>query len=101
MARPWTVSVEPGANNFYAQLEAWVQRHFGAGFRPMPEWSKGWAYTAAGGPWTNQPYIQNVRQAFTTGRGANDNWAYEVATLAKYDAGNLFFNPFLTQLFTP
>lgn len=43
----------------------------------------------------------DIRDSFTTGRAADDTWAWEVATLAKYDAGSLFVNPFLGTLFVP
>lgn len=89
------------AYNFYTQLEQWVVQRFGSGYRQMPEWSKGWAYTTNDGPWTDATYIANIKQTLTTGRAADDTWAWEVATLAKYDTGNLFTNPFLTSLFTP
>jgi FAD/FMN-containing dehydrogenase len=87
------------ANRFYAELEEWIGQHFGTGYRVNPEWSKGWAYTAATGPWTNSAYLEKIRENFTTGRTAANNWAYEVATLAKYDASSLFWNPFLETLF--
>ena len=89
------------ADNFYTQLEQWVVKRFGSGYRQMPEWSKGWAYTANNGPWTDATYIANVKQALTTGRATDATWAWEVSTLDKYDAGHLFTNPFLTSLFTP
>lgn len=89
------------AYEFYTQLEQWVIQHFGSGYRQMPEWSKGWAYTASNGPWTDPNYIASVKQALTTGRAADDTWDWEVSTLDKYDAANLFTNPFLTSLFTP
>ncbi|HEY9231738.1 MAG TPA: cholesterol oxidase substrate-binding domain-containing protein, partial [Blastocatellia bacterium] len=89
------------AYGFYSDMEEWIIGRFGAGYRQMPEWSKGWAYTADNGPWTNQSYIAGIKETFTTGRNANDTWAWEVETLAKYDAANLFTNPFLTSLFTP
>ena len=88
------------AFNYYTQIENWIEQRFGAGYRYMPEWSKGWAYTANGGPWTNQQFLQYIRTTLTTGRPADDTWAWEVATLASYDASKLFFNPFLTTLFT-
>ena len=88
------------AYEFYTQLEAWFFSHFGSGFRVCPEWSKGWAYTSQGG-WTDTTTIQTIRNTFTAGRAADDTWSWEVTTLAKYDAANLFFNPFLKQLFTP
>jgi hypothetical protein len=89
------------SNEFYEELEAWIQQRFcGAAGRPMPEWSKGWAYTSAGA-WTNTTYMESVREMVTTARTDDDNWNYEVATLAKYDKSNLFTNPLLTALFTP
>lgn len=89
------------SNEFYEELEAWIQQRFtGAAGRPMPEWSKGWAYTSAGG-WTNATYMESIREMFTTDRTNDDNWNYEVATLAKYDKSNLFTNTLLATLFTP
>jgi hypothetical protein len=82
------------------EFETWCYSHFGTQFRVCPEWSKGWAYTANAGAWTDTTVIQSIRDTFTTGRPADDTWSWEVATLAKYDSGNLFFMPFLKQLFT-
>lgn len=88
------------AFQFYAQLEAWFASRFGSAVRMMPEWSKGWAYTADKGPWTNAAMIEAFKAQFTNGRAADDTWAWEVATLERYDASNLYSNPFLDQLFT-
>ncbi len=86
---------------YYQQMEDWVLQRFPSpDYRVMPEWSKGWAYDPKLGPWTNQQFIQGVRNTLTTGRAANDTWSWEVETLAKYDSAKLFFNPFLTSLFT-
>jgi hypothetical protein len=95
-----TLPGTPYSNEFYQQLEEWIQGRFnGAAGRPMPEWSKGWAYTSTG-PWTNSDYMESVRQMFTTGRTDDNNWNYEVATLAKYDKSNLFTDELLGTLFT-
>ena len=95
-----TLPGTPHSNDFYQELEEWFESRFsGAAGRPMPEWSKGWAYTT-NGPWTNSNYMESVRQMFTTGRGGDDNWNYEVATLARYDKSNLFTNELLGTLFT-
>lgn len=95
-----TVPGTPHSNDFYQELEDWIQTRFnGTAGRAMPEWSKGWAYTS-NGPWTNSDYMEFIRQAFTTSRGDQDNWNYEVATLAKYDKSNLFTNELLGTLFT-
>lgn len=89
------------ANEFYADLEAWVlQRFSGTAARSLPEWSKGWAYTANQGPWTNTQFLNHIRQAFTDGRTDQNNWKFEVNTLKTYDKANLFTNPLLDQLFT-
>lgn len=89
------------ANAFYAELETWISQHFGNAeqYRINPEWSKGWAYTSQNGAWTNSAYLEQIRENFTTGRTTSPTWADEVAALAKYDASNLFSNPFLQTLF--
>ena len=90
----------PHSNEFYQELEEWIlQRFTGAVGRVLPEWSKGWAYTSDG-PWTNEQFMASIRQSFSNGRNANDNWNWEVATLQKYDRHGLFMNRFLTKLFT-
>lgn len=87
------------AFQFYQELEAWFSSHFASGYRVCPEWSKGWAYTTSGA-WTSPAYLQSIRDTFTEGRAADDTWAWEVSTLAKYDGANLFTNPFLDGLFS-
>jgi hypothetical protein len=97
-----TIPGTPHANPFYAELEAWlVHRFTGTAGRVMPEWSKGWAYTANGGPWTDPAFLAHVRQTLTDGRSADDDWAWEARTLKAFDAGGLFTNPFLATLFDP
>jgi len=95
-----TLPGTPASNQFYRELEEWIHRRFtGAAGRVMPEWSKGWAYTAEQGPWTNGPALEAIRQGYTTGRDQTNDWAYEVATLKKFDRHNLFSNPLLERLF--
>ena len=97
-----TIPGTKGANEFYSDLEAWFVTTFKGSYgQPYPEWSKGWAYTPANGPWTSAAYMEGIRQNFNNGRPATDNWDWEVATLAKYDQGNLFTNSLLAQLFVP
>jgi Cholesterol oxidase, substrate-binding/FAD binding domain len=86
------------AYRFYADFEAWLKSHFGTGFRVCPEWSKGWAYTNSGA-W-NDSMFGEIRNLFTNGRAADDTWAWEVETLARYDSAGLFTNPLLETLFT-
>jgi hypothetical protein len=96
-----TLPGTPYSNQFFLDLEEWIQQNFSDSYaKAMPEWSKGWAYTDQG-PWTNQQYMQSIRQMFTTGRSDQDNWNWEVAALRKYDQANLFSNSLLDQLFVP
>jgi hypothetical protein len=95
-----TIPGTPYSSEFYTDLENWVLERFaGSVARPMPEWSKGWAYSPQG-PWTNTRYFSFIRQAFTNGRSDQNNWKFEVDTLKKYDKYNLFSNSLLDQLLT-
>jgi hypothetical protein len=95
-----TLPGTPGSNAFYEELEAWFLNHFTApAAKVVPEWSKGWAYTDAGGAWTSTAFMNHIREAFTTGRDADDNWAWQKATLAKYDAKGIFRSHLLNTLF--
>ncbi|RAM51620.1 MAG: FAD-linked oxidase [Hapalosiphonaceae cyanobacterium JJU2] len=88
------------SNQFFSELEAWFIGHFtGNKARIVPEWSKGWAYTPNDGPWTDPKFFERIRETFTVGRDSDDNWQYEVNTLAKYDRYNLFLSPLLKNLF--
>jgi len=84
---------------FYEEFESWIYAHFEHGFRVVPEWSKGWAYTADGGAWTNEAIIDAARRTFTEGRSVDDSWSWEEQTLASYDSAGLFLNSFLEGLF--
>ena len=89
------------SNEFYAELEEWiVQRFTGKAARALPEWSKGWAYAADQGAWTDTKFLDHVRRAFTVGRNDRNNWKFAIDALKKYDKSNLFANPLLDRLFT-
>ena len=47
----------------------------------------------------NGSALEAIRQGYTTGRDQTNDWAYEVATLKKFDRHNLFSNPLLERLF--
>ncbi|HYO19565.1 MAG TPA: cholesterol oxidase substrate-binding domain-containing protein, partial [Dermatophilaceae bacterium] len=94
-----TIPGTPNSNEFYTDLEAWLLTRFsGTAGRTLPEWSKGWAYTAEG-PWTSSQFLAHVRQAFSDGRPDDATWAHQAATLAGYDKAGLFWAPFLHELF--
>lgn len=90
------------SNEFYAELEAWLLERFsGKAARTLPEWSKGWAYSAGQGAWSNVQFLAHVREAFTAGRTDGDNWKFAIDVLKQYDKSHLFSNPLLDQLFKP
>jgi len=63
----------------------------------MPEWSKGWGYTKSEGAWTNEEFLETVRQALATAHHTSD-WDFYVQTMSKYDRYNLFTNSLLKRL---
>jgi FAD/FMN-containing dehydrogenase len=95
-----TITGTPGANEFYTELETWITATWGKQQpnRLRPEWSKAWAYTAAG-PWTNTAMIQAIRDSYNQSPDAPSTFDWAATTLAKYDGANLFTNPLLQQLF--
>lgn len=95
-----TLPGTPFSNEFYEEMESWFFATFTGSFgQVMPEWSKGWAFTASDGAWSNPDAIEDFRESYTTDRDPDDTWAWEVATLAKYDASGLFQSPLTTDLF--
>ncbi len=53
-----TIPTTPLCNQFYLQTEQWIYCHYTGSYAgPRPEWSKGWAYTAAF-PWTNTTMLK-------------------------------------------
>ena len=81
-------------------MEQWLLETFNGDFaRVRPEWSKGWAYTNNQGAWHSESFLQYIRQSFTTGHNSDDNWNWEVSTLAKYDSKNIFSSDLTENLF--
>ncbi|HTF71449.1 MAG TPA: cholesterol oxidase substrate-binding domain-containing protein, partial [Edaphobacter sp.] len=84
------------SNNFYVDLETALMSNpwfTGVNGRIRPEWSKGWAYTVAGGAWTDQAIILQFQSTFS-------GWANEISGLNSFDAKNIFSNTFLASLMT-
>ena len=78
----------PHGHEFYAQLEAGLMRIY-----QQPtidamlrcEWSKGWAYTADKGPYTDEAFKNYVRRGYP-------NWNSAIATFDKLDPKKIFSN---------
>ena len=96
-----TLPDTPHADAFYTELEAWFRQRFSApAVRLLPEWSKGWAYSAAGG-WTDTGFFDEMRAALSEGRSATTDWNAVVATQRRHDQSNLFSNALLDRIFVP
>src|SRR6266498_367088 len=95
-----TLPNTPHSNEFYSELESWlVDRFSGDAGLTLPEWSKGWGYTADRGAWTDSAFFDHIRRTFSERRNDDNNWKWEVDTLKAYDRSNLFTNPLLSTLF--
>jgi hypothetical protein len=87
------------SDEFYKELEEWLLNHFTTPkAKVVPEWSKGWAYTLSGA-WTNDIFMDTIKKGFTDHRDADDNWAWETSTLAKYDSHNIYQSKLTKKLF--
>jgi hypothetical protein len=90
------------ADEFYAELEAWLlQRFSGSSGRVLPEWSKGWAYTGEGGAWTSDAFLDHTRQAFSASRDDASSWNHVMSVFQRFDGAGLFSSPLVDRLFRP
>ena len=89
-----TIPTTPLCNQFYLQMEQWIYNHYAG---PRPEWSKGWAYTAAG-PWTNTAMLNSTIPAGVNAGQSGDVFGGAAATLNSYDPNGVFSNTFLSTL---
>lgn len=102
----WTVAVwldlltlpaTPLANEFYRRLEQFVLATYTGDYATVrPEWSKGWAYTDAGG-WTDQTVLHTTVPAAYRA-GSAPSWDTTLATLNRLDPHRIYGNPFLDTL---
>ncbi|HSB96289.1 MAG TPA: cholesterol oxidase substrate-binding domain-containing protein, partial [Spongiibacteraceae bacterium] len=67
------------ANDFYAEMEAWIYSNYSSYCLVRVEWSKGWGYTSSGA-WTNSTALNTtIPNSFRTGYTASDNWDAAIA----------------------
>lgn len=76
---------------FFADVEAWARATFAPYGCYRPEWSKGWAYTAAGPHSAVEALAVDVPAAYPAWDGAR-------AILDELDPHRVFTNPFLDRL---
>jgi FAD/FMN-containing dehydrogenase len=90
-----TLPGTPHSKRFYAELDEWIFENYASYARPLPEWSKGYAYDGDAGPWRNEARLEAIRAAY------GPAWKEHVGTLQRADPANLFTNAFLDRLFSP
>jgi hypothetical protein len=94
-----SVPATPTANEYYAELEQWVYANYAGDYSGVRvEWSKGWAYTAAGA-WTNDDVIATrIPASFTDGMPVDKDFRTAVDILDRLDPHRVFSTKFLDRL---
>ena len=92
----------PGTPNmfqFYRDMEQWMLGNYTGSYATFrPEWSKGWAFTAAK-PYTDQTIIgTTLPNAYRAGVPTTDNWDTARSTYDTLDPGRVFSNTFIDGL---
>lgn len=92
-----------GASEFYAELEQWMANEYsGTDALMRPEWSKGWAYTAHGGAWTDSAAFTRARTSLTPeGRAASTGtFASAADNLHELDPHGIFTTALHANIFS-
>ena len=89
----------PGTPNmwqFYTDLEQWMTSHYTGTYATFrPEWSKGWAFTAAG-PYKNTTELgTTIPSMYRAGVPKSANWDSARAELDTLDPNRVFSNTFI------
>ena len=91
----------PGTSSslaFYEQMEQWLFAHYTGSYATVrPEWSKGWAFSAAGA-WTNTTMLTTTIPAAINAGQSQDNFQVAAAAFDAYDPYRIFGNSFLDAL---
>lgn len=89
----------PGMFAFYREMEQWMMGNYSGSYATFrPEWSKGWAFTAAK-PYTDTAIIgTSLPNTYRAGVPANDNWDTARAAYNAMDPARVFSNTFIDQL---
>lgn len=92
-----TLPTTPGLGTFYRDLEQFLFANYSGSYAAVrPEWSKGWAFTAAGA-WTDPTILgSTIPAAFRA--GPDPTWDSALATLDALDPHRIFTNEFLSTL---
>jgi FAD/FMN-containing dehydrogenase len=89
----------PDMFQFYREMEQWMMTNYSGSYGTFrPEWSKGWAFTAAK-PYTDTNIIStSLPNTYRAGVPATDNWDTAKAAFNAMDPSRIFSNTFIAQL---
>ena len=89
----------PDMFQFYMEMEQWMMGNYTGSYAAFrPEWSKGWAFTAAK-PYTNSSIIStSIPNTYRAGVPTSDNWDSARAAFNTLDPSRVFSNTFIDTL---
>lgn len=95
-----TLPGTPEAEPFYREVEQWLFSQFSGSYAlARVEWSKGWAYDAVEGAWSDATVIgQTIPQSLRYGQARDASWDAALAILNRYDPARVFASPLLDRL---
>lgn len=89
----------PASPQFMHDFEQFLYAHFSSYCTVRVEWSKGWAYDAHDGAWTDADVIgHRIPASLSNGRDADDTFATTVARLRALDPHRVFTSPLVDAL---
>lgn len=91
-----------GQSAFFQEMEQWMADHYSGDYATFrSEWSKGWAFDAAGG-YRDPRFLGEVVPAmYRTGLSADEGWDAARASFDRHDPHRVFTNGFLDRLLPP
>jgi len=97
-----TVPGTPKANDYFRGLERWMFQNYSGDYAQMRiEWSKGWAFTAAG-PWTDGTLLEDIiPECVSTGQAPEDGFRAAIEQLDALDPFRIFSTSFLDRFLPP
>jgi FAD/FMN-containing dehydrogenase len=88
----------PASPEFMTELEQWFYANYSGYCTVRVEWSKGWAYTSAGG-WTNDEVIgTRIPASLSAGRTPTATFAGAAQRLQALDPQGVFTSPLVDRL---
>ncbi|AOA58818.1 cholesterol oxidase substrate-binding domain-containing protein [Acinetobacter larvae] len=93
-----TLPGTPYAEQFYAEIEAWMSQHYQGDCLMRPEWSKGWGYSNTKA-WDSRYYFeQELPRVHAQGQHVDLTIQSAAKVLKQYDPLDLFTSPLINKI---